>query len=218
MYRVNIDDLLKATETCVIDIRNQADYEKETWDEALHIYWEEFALHEDMLSKEKRMILICYTGEKSDELAEEYQAKGYDMYSLEGGYRSIVRYKLQQFMENQKAAEDKSEKVERSIVKKFRKEIWRKFTKAINEYELIKDGDKVAVCISGGKDSMLMAKLFQELLRHGKQNFEAVFLVMNPGYNDINYQTTQDNARLLNVPIHVFQTDIFNVYGKLCIL
>ena len=90
-----------------------------------------------------------------------------------------------------------------SIVKKFRKEIWRPFTKAINEYELIKDGDKIAVCISGGKDSMLMAKLFQELKRHGQQNFEVVYLVMNPGYNPFNYQVILDNAQFLNVPITV---------------
>lgn len=77
--------------------------------------------------------------------------------------------------------------IERSIIKKFRKPVWRRFTKAINEYQLIKDGDKIAVCISGGKDSMLMAKLFQELARHGKKNFEVVFLVMNPGYNEANY-------------------------------
>ena len=112
--------------------------------------------------------------------------------------------------------------VERSIVKKFRKEIWRKFTKAINDYELIKDGDKIAVCISGGKDSMLMAKLFQELERHGKKNFEVVFLVMNPGYNDINYQRILDNSKKLNIPLHVFETDIFatveNIEASPCYL
>lgn len=101
--------------------------------------------------------------------------------------------------------------VERSIIKKFHKEIWRKFTKAINEYELIQDGDKIAVCISGGKDSMLMAKLFQELERHGKKNFELVFLVMDPGYNEVNYQNIVQNAEFLNVPITVFSSEIFDV-------
>ncbi len=101
--------------------------------------------------------------------------------------------------------------VERSIVKKFRKEIWSKFTKAINEYELIQDGDRIAVCISGGKDSMLMAKLFQELARHGKKNFDVVFLVMNPGYNELNAQMIQNNAKLLQVPITVFTSDIFDI-------
>ncbi|MBE6009274.1 MAG: tRNA 2-thiocytidine biosynthesis protein TtcA [Lachnospiraceae bacterium] len=101
--------------------------------------------------------------------------------------------------------------IERSIVKKFRKEIWRKFTRAINEYELIKDGDRIAVCISGGKDSMLMAKLFQELERHGKKNFETVFLVMDPGYNKENALAIRNNAELMHVPITVFSSDIFDI-------
>ena len=101
--------------------------------------------------------------------------------------------------------------IERSIIKKFRKPVWRRFTKAINEYELIKDGDKIAVCISGGKDSMLMAKLFQELARHGKKNFEVVVLVMNPGYNEANYQLILENSRTLGIPIPVFQSEIFDV-------
>ncbi len=101
--------------------------------------------------------------------------------------------------------------IERSIIKKFRKPVWRRFTKAINEYELIKDGDKIAVCISGGKDSMLMAKLFQELARHGKKNFEVVFLVMNPGYNEANYQLILENSRTLGIPVTVFQSEIFDV-------
>ncbi len=105
--------------------------------------------------------------------------------------------------------------VERSIVKKFRKEIWRKFTRAINEYELIKDGDRIAVCISGGKDSMLMAKLFQELWRHGRQNFEVKFLGMNPGYNEENCQNILNNAVHLNVPITVFCTEIFDTVADI---
>lgn len=101
--------------------------------------------------------------------------------------------------------------VERSIVKKYRKEIWRKFTRAINEYDMIQDGDRIAICISGGKDSMLMAKLFQELERHGRKNFEVEYLVMNPGYNDANYQNILHNAKLLHVPVTVFESDIFDV-------
>lgn len=104
--------------------------------------------------------------------------------------------------------------VERSIVKKFRKEIWCKFTKAINEYDLIQDGDRIAVCISGGKDSMLMAKLFQEILRHGKKNFETVYLVMNPGYNEENYKRIRSNADLLGVPIEVFESQIFDAVAN----
>ncbi len=101
--------------------------------------------------------------------------------------------------------------VERSIIKKFRKEIWRKFITAVNEYQLIQEGDKIAVCISGGKDSMLLAKCMQELQRHGRVKFDIVFLVMNPGYNEYNKQVILNNAEYLNIPIHMFETDIFNI-------
>ena len=107
--------------------------------------------------------------------------------------------------------EDKNKQVERSLRKKFHKDIWCRFTKAINEYEMISDGDKIAVCISGGKDSMLMAKLFQELKRHGKIDFEVEYLVMNPGYNQVNYDQIMKNAKLLEVPITVFDSEIFDV-------
>lgn len=101
------------------------------------------------------------------------------------------------------------EDIEKSLRKKFHKDIFSKFTKAINEYELVKEGDKIAVCISGGKDSMLMAKLFQELKRHRKCNFDLVFLVMDPGYSDVNRKAIEDNAKLMNIPITIFETDIF---------
>ena len=109
---------------------------------------------------------------------------------------------------------ERTREIERSIIKKFRKPVWRRFTKALNDYELVKVGDKIAVCISGGKDSMLMAKLFQELARHGKKNFDVVFLVMNPGYNERNFQLIKENARILNIPITVFQSEIFNIVAS----
>lgn len=104
-----------------------------------------------------------------------------------------------------------NKQVEKSLRKTFHKDIWCRFTKAINEYELIQDGDKIAVCISGGKDSMLMAKLFQELKRHGKIDFEVEYLVMNPGYNQVNYDQIMHNAKLLEIPITVFESEIFDV-------
>lgn len=206
-------------EKLVIDIRKEADFRKETYPGAKHIYWEEFGAHREELPKDRPIYLICYTGETSEEFANELSELGYEIYSLEGGYRSYLRYKLLESMEemdreDEEAKEQQQERcreIERSIVKKFRKDIWRKFTKAINEYELIQDGDKIAVCISGGKDSMLMAKLFQELERHGKKNFEVVYLVMNPGYNELNYQTICNNAKILNVPITVFESEIFDI-------
>lgn len=105
--------------------------------------------------------------------------------------------------------DEKREKIELSIRKKFHKELFTKFAKAINEYELLSAGDKVAVCISGGKDSMLLAKLFQELKRHNKFDFELVFLVMNPGYNKENLELIKSNSELMGVPITVFESDIF---------
>ncbi len=109
---------------------------------------------------------------------------------------------------------DVASQVELSIRKKFHKELFSTFCKAINEYDLIQPNDKIAVCISGGKDSMLMAKLFQELKRHNKFPFELAFLVMDPGYNKINREKIEENARLLNVPITIFETDIFdNVFN-----
>ncbi len=109
---------------------------------------------------------------------------------------------------------EKYEAVERSIIKKYRKEIWNPFIIALKEYKLVNEGDKVAVCISGGKDSMLLAKLFQELHRYSEVPFEVVYLVMDPGYNERNRQKIESNAKLLNVPITVFETDIFNVAFK----
>lgn len=103
------------------------------------------------------------------------------------------------------------QKIERSITKKYRKEIWNQFIKAVKDYELIQDGDKIAVCISGGKDSMLMAKLLQMLKRYSDVPFELVFLVMDPGYNAINRQKIESNAELLHIPITVFETNIFEI-------
>jgi tRNA(Ile)-lysidine synthase TilS/MesJ len=110
---------------------------------------------------------------------------------------------------------ERYEEIERSIITSYRKKIWTKFIKGINEYDMIQDGDKIAVCMSGGKDSMLMAKCFQELQRHGKMNFEVVFLVMNPGYNEINKQKIISNAKLLNIPITMFETNIFDAVAKI---
>ena len=106
---------------------------------------------------------------------------------------------------------EKYQEVERSIIKKYRKDIWSKFVKAVKEYYLINENDKVMVCISGGKDSFLMAKCIQEIKKHGKINFEAKYVVMNPGYNEANKELILKNAEELNIPIEMFESDIFNV-------
>ena len=207
-----IEELQEDTrEKQIIDIRDKADFDKETYPGAVNIYWEELEEHMDEIRKDCPVYLLCYTGQKSEEIAQELNEQGYEVYSIKNGYRAWLKIKLSKMMADHNAAEQRTKDIERSIIKKFRKPIWRRFTKAIREYELVQDGDKIAVCISGGKDSMLMAKLFQELSRHGKKNFEVVFLVMNPGYNEINYQTIKDNAKILNVPITDFESDIFNI-------
>lgn len=216
MERKTIQDLIEdAGEKLVIDIRSEEDYKRETYPGAIHIFHEDFMDELDRVPKDRPVYLICYTGQKSDDIAEELSGQGYEIYSIDGGFHSYLRYKLQKLMEREEDKLDRCKEAERSIVKKFRKEIWRKFTKAINEYELIQDGDRIAVCISGGKDSMLMAKLFQELERHGKKNFEVVYLVMNPGYNELNYQTILNNAKLLEVPVTVFKTEIFDTVADI---
>ncbi|MGN8887061.1 ATP-binding protein [Blautia sp. HCP28S3_G10] len=210
-----IEELEQDTrEKQIIDLREKEDFEKETYPGAVNIYWEEFEEHKDEVRRDCPVYLICYSGQKSEEIAEELSEEGYEIYSVKSGYRAWLKVKLMRMMAQPNAAEQRTKDIERSIIKKFRKPIWRRFTKAIREYELVQDGDKIAVCISGGKDSMLMAKLFQELSRHGKKNFEVVFLVMNPGYNEINYQTIKDNAKILNVPITVFESDIFNIVAS----
>lgn len=109
---------------------------------------------------------------------------------------------------------EKYVEIERSIIKKFRKDIWSKFIKAISDYELIKENDNIMVCISGGKDSFLLAKCIQELIKHGKFPFTAHYVVMDPGYNKVNRQLIEKNAKLLNVPIEIFETNIFDVTAK----
>jgi len=109
----------------------------------------------------------------------------------------------------------KYKEIEKSIIKKFRKTIWRQFVKAVNDYELISENDNILVCISGGKDSFLLAKLIEELKRHGKIKFDYKCVVMNPGYSESNIEKIKDNAKLLNIDIEVFDTDIFEVANKL---
>lgn len=105
--------------------------------------------------------------------------------------------------------------IERSLIKTYKKDIWCKFTKAINLYNLVEENDKIAVCISGGKDSFVLAKCFQELKKHGKVNFDLRFIVMNPGFTDTHLNEVKNNAEILNIPIEIFDTDIFSVVDKL---
>ena len=110
---------------------------------------------------------------------------------------------------------EKYQEIERSIIKKFRKDIWSKFIKAVREYELINENDNIMVCISGGKDSFLLAKCIEELKKHGKVKFNAHYVVMDPGYSKINRKLIEDNAKKLNIDIEIFESDIFNVVSSI---
>lgn len=163
------------------------------------------------IDKNKTVVIYCQKGEMSVPAAEALQEAGVDARSLNGGYLAWLMESMKQKEEAQKEEETPEYvEIEQSIRKKFRKTIWCRFTRAVREYELVKEGDKIAVCISGGKDSMLMAKLFQELKRHNKFNFEVVFLVMDPGYSPANRQIIEANAKRMNIPITIFESDIFD--------
>ena len=190
----------------IIDIRSEEEVAHGAIKGALNIQAEEIE-SDERVPQDKKLVIVCSRGKTSVDVAEYLTEKGFDAASLKGGY---ISWLLDAMKEDEVAERDIKADVEQSIRKKFKKSIWRKFTKAINTYELVKPGDKIAVCISGGKDSMLMAKLFQELKRHNKFPFELVFLVMDPGYSVENRDVIESNARRLNIPITVFETDIFN--------
>ena len=163
------------------------------------------------IDKNKTVVIYCQKGEMSVPAAEALQEAGVDAKSLNGGYLAWLMEAMKQKEEAKKEEETPEYvEIEQSIRKKFRKTIWCRFTRAVREYELVKEGDKIAVCISGGKDSMLMAKLFQELKRHNKFNFEVVFLVMDPGYSPANRKIIEANAKRMNIPITIFESDIFD--------
>ena len=115
------------------------------------------------------------------------------------------------YIEKAKYMEDRTKVIEHSIITTYRKTLWRQFIKGIQDYELIQEGDKIAVCISGGKDSMLLAKLMQEVQRHGKFPFELIFICMDPGYNPANRALIEENAKTLGIPLQIFESNIFNV-------
>lgn len=192
----------------IIDIRDKEEVQKDEMPGAVYVPSDEIETSEKV-DLSKKLIICCRIGKISIDVAERLREKGVDAVSLEGGYTAWLLDSIKR-----KEAESISRDVEQSIRKKFRKKIWRMFAKAINTYDLVKEGDKIAVCISGGKDSMLMAKLFQELKLHNKFEFEVKFLVMDPGYSPKNRKVIEENARKLNIPITIYESDIFeSVYN-----
>lgn len=205
-YEISVQELSKrdADSYILIDIRDDSSYSYGNIPGSLHV-------PKDILEadyekyKDKPLILYCKKGETSAETVQFLKEKNIEAKSLKGGYLAWLMESMKQEEEQQDVYLD----IEQSIRKKFKKSIWCKFTKAVREYELVKEGDKIAVCISGGKDSMLMAKLFQELQRHNRFPFEVTFLVMDPGYSKENRQIIENNAKKLHIPLTIFESDIF---------
>lgn len=213
---ISAKKLLKLNENdyYVVDIRDNYSYSFGSMKNSVNINQDEVLEKSETFPKDKKIIVCCKSGIISVDIAEKLCEMGFEAYSLEGGYAKWVTEKIK--------GQDKSAQIEQSIRKKYHREIWSRFVKAISTYELVKPNDHICVCISGGKDSMLMAKLFQELKRHGKFPFEVTYLCMDPGYSEANRKIIEGNAALMNIPVQFFETDIFssvyNVQNNPCYL
>lgn len=187
-----------------IDIRDEAEYELGHIDNALWMSISDLLREDRALDKSKAYLLYCKYGTISRELGERLLDEGYRVANLSGGYGQYILMKIKSASED-----ERREEIEKSLRKKFKKSVFTPFAKAINDFALIQEGDNICVCISGGKDSMIMAKLFQELKRHNKFPFSVQFLCMDPGYNEYNRKIIEENAKLLGIPLHFFESDIF---------
>ncbi|MCR5799312.1 MAG: ATPase [Lachnospiraceae bacterium] len=211
MKEITYDELklLSADEYVLIDIRDEGLTLYGMIPGAVNIYVEDLENSDELaaIPKDKKLIFYCEIGRRSREIDDttEYLA-GRDCYSLEKGYVGYIRSGISD--DTDKAG--KRDRAEKSIQKKFHKQLFAPFAKACKTYKLIEEGDRIAVCISGGKDSMLMAKLFQEIQRHRQMEFELTFLVMDPGYNEENRALIESNAEALGIPITIFESTIFD--------
>lgn len=187
-----------------IDIRDEAEYELGHIDNALWMSISDLLREDRALDKSKAYLLYCKYGTISRELGERLLDEGYRVANLSGGYGQYILMKIKSASEN-----ERREEIEKSLRKKFKKSVFTPFAKAINDFALIQEGDNICVCISGGKDSMIMTKLFQELKRHNKFPFSVQFLCMDPGYNEYNRKIIEENAKLLGIPLQFFESDIF---------
>ncbi len=212
MEEITFEDLKKWQKNSyvLIDIRDEGLVSYGMIPGAVHIPVDELEIGNGYvlaeITPEKKLVFYCQIGRKSREIGDLESFADKECYSLAGGYIGYIRSE----MLNEAAREEKQRKAEDSIRKKYHKSLFSPFARACKAYELINDGDHIAVCISGGKDSMLMAKLFQEIQRHHKVNFELTFLVMDPGYNKENRELLESNAKTLGIPISIFESDIFD--------
>ena len=193
----------------IVDIRDGSAFEYGHIPGALNIPENEILERIKKFKANKDIYIYCKSGVISLDIAKTLRENGINAFSLKGGYVAWLKAHLYDA-----GTDNVKNQVELSIRKTFHKQLFSKFAKAINTYKLVEPNDKIAVCISGGKDSMLMAKLFQELKLHNKFPFELVFLVMDPGYSPANREVIERNAKLLGIPITIFETEIFeNVFN-----
>ena len=213
MREVSISELERMEEGSflLIDTRSSDNVRYGRIPGAIHIseteLMENAARYARELPDGRKLIVYCQRGVRSIAVSEALADCGRECFSLAEGYLAWLRATTNKMEDRQ----ERQEKAEDSIRGKFHKQLFSPFAKACKEYRLMEDGDRIAVCISGGKDSMLMAKLFQELQRHRKISFDLLFLVMDPGYNGDNRRLLEYNAKTLGVPITVFESTIFDV-------
>ena len=191
----------------LIDMRDEVSIQYGMIPGAVPLRMENLLQNAGQFRQHPGVIIYCTRGENSIYAAEELREENIPAYSLAGGYNAWLRERMQQEIDTNSV---KKEEIERGIQKRWHKKLFSPFAKAVKTYDMLQDGDKIAVCISGGKDSMLMAKLFQELKIHNKFDFEVKFLVMDPGYSPANRKVIEENARKLNIPITIFESDIFD--------
>lgn len=216
MKEISIEELFSLSEDSytLIDIRDEAQVQYGMIPGAVHISLDK--LEEEVnteiraVFKAKKLVFYCQIGRKTKDLDDLACLDGRECLSLKDGYIGYIRSGL---LDDRKR-EEKKKKVEESIQKKFHTKLFSPFARACREYQLIDEGDHIAICISGGKDSMLMAKLFQEILRHGKVRIDFTFLVMDPGYNGENRDLIESNAKALGIPVTIFESEIFNAVDR----
>ena len=201
---------LKPNSYILIDTRDSGSIQFGMIPGAIHIpeqeLWADLWKYTSEAPSEKTLILYCQRGVRSIALAEEFEKQGREAFSLSGGYLAYLR----DTVSSDKQSSETESKAENSIRRKYHKQLFTPFAKACKQYQLIQEGDHIAVCISGGKDSMLMAKLFQEIQSHRQAKFDLTFLVMDPGYNADNRRLIEYNAKNLGIPITIFESSIFD--------
>ncbi len=216
MKEITYDELkeLDKDSYVLVDIRDESNTEKGMIPEALHIQPAELETSRELadIPLEKKIVFYCQVGRMSKEIDDTIDClKDRDCYSLSEGYVGYIC----SCINSQTEIEEKRKRAEESIQKKYHKQLFSPFAKACKIYKLIEEGDHIAVCISGGKDSMLMAKLFQEIQRHRHVNFDLTFLVMDPGYIDANRKLIESNAKVLGIPITIFESTIFDTVDNI---